>query len=159
MSVVPCCFSCCFLTYLQVSQEASKVFWYFLLFKNFPLFLVIHIVKGFSIVNSTEVDVFLESFCFFYDPVDVGNLMPGSSAFSQSSFTFGSSWFIYYWSLTRRIFLAWPCYHVRFVQLCGSLNIVWHWPPLVAEWKLTFSSPVATVEFYKFASILSEALQ
>ena len=46
---------------------------------------MIHIVKGFSIVNSTEVDVFLESFCFFYDPMDVGNLISGSSAFSQTS--------------------------------------------------------------------------
>ena len=57
--------------------------WYSLLFKNFPLFVVIHTVKGFSVVN--EADVFLEFFCFFYDPEDVGNLIPGSSAFSKSS--------------------------------------------------------------------------
>ena len=53
--------------------------------KNFPQFVVIHTVKGFGIVNKTEVDVFLELFCFFDDPEDVGNLISGSSAFSKSS--------------------------------------------------------------------------
>ena len=55
------------------------------LFKNFPQFVVIHIVKGFSIVNEAEVDVFLEFSCFFYDPADVGNLISGSCAFSKPS--------------------------------------------------------------------------
>ena len=59
--------------------------WYSRLFKNFPQFVVIHTVKGFSVVNEAEVDVFLELPCFFYDPVDVGNLISGSSAFSKSS--------------------------------------------------------------------------
>ena len=77
--------NCCFLTCIQVSQEAGKVAWYFHLFKNFPEFVVIHTVKGFSIVNEGEVDVFLEFSCFFYDPTDVGNLISGSSAFSKSS--------------------------------------------------------------------------
>ena len=54
------------------------------LFKNFPLFVVIHTVKDFSIVNEAEVDVFLEFSCFFYDPVNVGNLISSSSAFSKS---------------------------------------------------------------------------
>ena len=63
----------------------SKVLWYSHLFKNFPQFVVIHIVKGFSIVNEAEVDVFLEFSCFFYDPVDVGNVISGSDAFSKSS--------------------------------------------------------------------------
>ena len=56
--------------------------WYSHLFKNFLQFVVIHIVKGFSVVNETEVDVFLEFSCFFFDPTDVGNLV---SAFSKSS--------------------------------------------------------------------------
>ena len=56
------------------------------LFQNFPQFLVIHIVKGFGIVNKAEVDVFLELSYFFDDPVDVGNLISGSSAFSKTSF-------------------------------------------------------------------------
>ena len=58
--------------------------WYSHLFQNFPQFFVIHTVKGFSIVNEAEVDVFLESTCFFYDPTDVGNLISGFSAFSKS---------------------------------------------------------------------------
>ena len=60
--------------------------WYSHLFHNFPQFIVIHIVKGFGIVNKVEIDVFLELSCFFDDPVDVGNLISGSSAFSKSSF-------------------------------------------------------------------------
>ena len=59
--------------------------WYSHLFKNFPQFVVIHIVKGFSVVNEAEVDVFLESSCFFYDSTDVGNMIASSFAFSKSS--------------------------------------------------------------------------
>ena len=59
--------------------------WYSHLLKNFPQFVVIYTVKGFGIVNKAEVDVFLEFSSFFYDPVDVGNLISGSSAFSKSS--------------------------------------------------------------------------
>ena len=55
------------------------------LFKSFPQFVMIHTIKGFSIVNETEVDVFLEFPCFFYDPESVGNLISGSSAFSKPS--------------------------------------------------------------------------
>ena len=74
--------NCCFLTCIQVSRETGKVVWYSYLFKNFPQFVVIHTVKGFSAVN--EADVFLEFACFFYNPTNVGNLIPGSSAFSKS---------------------------------------------------------------------------
>ena len=74
--------NCCFLTCIQISQEAGQVVWYSHLF---PQFVVIHTVKGFGIVNKAEVDVFLEFSCFFYDPADVGNLISGSSAFSKSS--------------------------------------------------------------------------
>ena len=75
----------CFLTCIQVSQEAGRVAWYSHLFKNFPPFVVIHTAKGFGIVNKAEVDVFLELCCCFYDPMDVGNLISGSTAFSKSS--------------------------------------------------------------------------
>ena len=86
-SVVPCMSSsnCCFLTCIQISQEASQMAWYFHLLKNFPQFIVIHTVKGFGIVDKAEIDVFLELSCFFHDPADVGNLISGSSAFSKSS--------------------------------------------------------------------------
>ena len=77
--------NCCFLTCIQVSQEAGQVVWYSHLFQNFPQFIVIHTVKGFGIGNKAEVDIFLEVSCFFDDPVDTGNLISGSSAFSKSS--------------------------------------------------------------------------
>ena len=85
-SVVPCLtLNCCFLTCTQISQEASWVVWYSHLFKDFPQFVVIHTVKGFNIINEAEVDVFLEFSCFFYDPMDVDNLISGSSTFLKSS--------------------------------------------------------------------------
>ena len=77
--------NCCFLTCIQVSQEAGQLLWYSHLLKNFPEFIVIHTVKGFGIVNKAEIGVFLELSCFFDDPADVGNLISGSSAFSKSS--------------------------------------------------------------------------
>ena len=71
--------------------------WYSHLFKNFPQFVVIHTVKGFGVVNEAEVDVFLEFSCFFDDPVGVGNLIFGSSAFSKSSLNI--------WKFTLRVLL------------------------------------------------------
>ena len=62
--------NCCFLTCTQISQEVGQVVWYSHLFQNFPEFAVIHIVKGFSIVNKAKVDVFLQPSCFYGDPVD-----------------------------------------------------------------------------------------
>ena len=73
--------NCCFLTFIQVSQEAGQVVRYSHLFQNFPQFIVIHTVKGFGIVNKAEIDVFLELSCVFNDPADVGNLISGSPAF------------------------------------------------------------------------------
>ena len=77
--------NCCFLTSVQVSQKAGKVVWYSHLLKNFSQFIAVHTVKGFDIVNKAEVDVFLELSCFSYEPMDVGNLISVSSAFSKSS--------------------------------------------------------------------------
>ena len=77
--------NCCFLTCIQVSQEAGQVLWYSHLFQNFSQIIVIHTVKGFGIVNKAEIDVFLELSCFFDDPADVGNLISDSSAFSKTS--------------------------------------------------------------------------
>ena len=70
--------NCCFLSCIQISQEAGNGAWYFHLLKNFPQFSVIHTVKIFGIVNKTEIDFFLELSCFFNDPTDVGNLISGS---------------------------------------------------------------------------------
>ena len=77
--------NCCFLTCIQISQEASQVVWYSHLFQNFPQFIVIHTVEGFGVVSKAEIDVFLELSCFFHDPADVGNSISGSSVFSKTS--------------------------------------------------------------------------
>ena len=77
--------NCCFLTCIQVSQEAGQVVWYSHLLQNFPQFIVIRTVKGFGIVNKAEIDVFLELSCFSDDPAYIGNLISGSSYFSKTS--------------------------------------------------------------------------
>ena len=89
--------NCCFLTCVQVSQEAGHVVWYSHLFQNFPQFIVIHTVKGFGIVNKAEINAFLELSCFFDDPADVGNLIFGSSAFSKTS--------LHIWKFTVHVLL------------------------------------------------------
>jgi len=89
--------NCCFLTCIQVSQEAGQVVWYSHLFQNCPQFVVIHTVKGFSIVNKAEIDVLLEFCSFFYNPTDTGNLIFGSSAFPKSS--------LYIWKFLVHILL------------------------------------------------------
>ena len=91
--------------------------WYPHLFKNFLQFVVIHTVKGFSIVNKAEVDVFLELSCFFDDPVDVGNLISGSSVFSKSSLNI--------WKFTIHVLLslAWRILSITLLA-CGMSAIV-----------------------------------
>ena len=87
--------NCCFLSCIQISQETGKVVWYSLLFKNDPQFAVIHTVQGFTTLlfyfTEAEVDVLLKLPCFLHDPVDVGNLISGSSAFSKSLIQFSRS--------------------------------------------------------------------
>ena len=89
--------NCCFLSCMQVSQEADKVVWYSHLLKNFLQFVVIHTVKGFSQINEAEWIFYWNSLAFFYDPTDVGNLISGSSAFSKSS--------LYIWNFSVHILL------------------------------------------------------
>ena len=100
---------------------------------------------------------FLESFCFFYDPADVGILISHSSSFSKSSLNIWKSQFMYCWSLAWRILsttlLAW-----EMSAIVWQFDILWHCPSLGLKWKLTFSSPGATDVFSEFASILSAAL-
>ena len=85
---------------MEKKKEAGQVVWYSYLFQNFPQFIVIHTVKGFGIVNKGEIDAFLELYCVFDDPTDVGNLISGSSAFSKSSLNI--------WKLTVHVLLK-PC--------------------------------------------------
>ena len=89
--------NCCLLSYTQVSQETGKVVWYSHLFKNFPQFVTIHIVKDFSIVSETEVNVFLESLALSLILVNVVNLTSGSPAFPKSS--------LYIWKFSVHILL------------------------------------------------------
>ena len=95
--------NCCFLTCIQISQEAGYVVWNSHLFQNFPQFIVIHIVKGFGVVNKAEIDVFLEFSCLFYDPMDIGNLISGSFPVLNPAWISASSWFTYCWTLAWRI--------------------------------------------------------
>ena len=114
--------NCCFLTCIQISQEAGQVVWYSHLLKNSPQFAVIKTVKGFGIVNKAEVDVFMELSYFFNDPVDVGIW---SLPFLNPAWTSGSSWFTYCWSLVWRIlsiaFLACAPAAAPSLQWCPTL--------------------------------------
>ena len=77
--------NCCFLTCIQISEEAGKVIWYSHLLKNFPQLVVIYTVKGFSVVNEANVNGFLEFYCFLNDSIDVGNLISCPCALSKSN--------------------------------------------------------------------------
>ena len=150
--------NCCFLTFLQVSQEAGQVIWYSHLFPNFPQFIVIHTVKGFGIVNKTEIDVFLELSCFFHAPADVGNLISGSSAFSKTSLNIrkfmvhvllkpGLENFEHYFAS------MWDECNCVVVWAFFCIAFLWDWNknwPFPALWPL--------LKFSKFAGILSAAL-
>ena len=77
--------NCCFLTCTQVSQETGKIVWYPHLFKSFSQFVMIHTVKGFSVVDETEIDASLKCPGILYNPENVGNLISSSSSFSKPS--------------------------------------------------------------------------
>ena len=92
--------------------------WYYHLLKNFPHFIVIHTVKSFGIVNTAEIDVFLEFPCFFDDPADVGNLISGSSAFSKTSLNI--------WKFMVHIMLKPGCRILSITLLAWEMSaIVW----------------------------------
>ena len=92
--------------------------WYSHLLKNFPQFVVIHTVKGLSVVNKTDIDVFLELSCFFNDPIDVGNFISVSSAFFESSLNF--------WKLMIHVLLKPGLENVGITLLtCEMSTVVW----------------------------------
>ena len=112
--------NCHFFICIQVSQKTGKVILYSHLFKNFPQFVLIYTVKGFSKVN--EADVFLAFSCFFYDPTDAGNLNSGSSAFSKSS--------LYIWRFSVHILLKpslkdFEHYFASMWNECSNCAVVW----------------------------------
>ena len=143
--------SCCFLTCIQVSQEAGQVVWYSHLFQNFPQFIVIHTVKSFGIVNKAEIDVFLKLSCFFYDPADVGNLTSGSSAFSKTSLNI--------WKFTVHVLLkpglenfehyftsVWDECNCAIVWTFFSIAFLWDWNE---NWPLTMWITINCGKFWK----------
>ena len=153
-SVFPCPVLTCFLACIQISQEAGQVVWYSHLFKNYLQLVVIHTVKGFGIVNRAEVDAFLELSRFFDCPMDVGNLISDSSAFSKCSLNI--------WNFMDHVLLKiglenfehyfasmWEECNCVVVSACFGIAFfgIGMWP-----------SPVATIEFSKFSVILSAAL-
>ena len=148
--------NCCFLICIQISQEAGQVVWYSHLLKNFPQFVVIHIVKNFSVASEAVV-FFLELSCFLDDPVDVGNLISGSSAFSKTSLNI--------WEFTVHVLLkpGMENFEQFFTSMWDECNcvVVWAFFGIAFLWggmKTDLFQSVATVEFSKFADILSAAL-
>ena len=148
--------NCCFLACIQVSQETGKVVWYSHLFQNFPQFVVIHTVKGFSVVNEAQVDIFLESSCFYYDPANVGNLISGSSAFSKSS--------LYIWKFTVHILLK-PSlkdlgHNLSNIWSERNYTVVWTFFGIALHWDWNENWPFLVLWplLSKFAGILSAAL-
>ena len=127
--------TCYFLTCIQIPQEAGKMVWYSHLFKNFSLFVVIHTVKGFGIINKPEVNVSLDLSCFYHDPMDVGNLtLPFLIWFEDLEGHHSHTvevWLREVWALL--------CWCVLWVQLCSSLNFLWH--PLSWDWDENWPFP------------------
>ena len=115
--------NCCFLSCIQVSQEAGQVVWYSHLLKNFPQFVVIHRVKDFGIVNKAEVDIFLEPSCFLDDTADVGNLISGYSVFSKTSLNICN--FTVHVLLKRVTFIT-PCCFVCELECCITPCSLWN---------------------------------
>ena len=132
--------NCCFLTCIQIFQGAGQVTWYSHLFQNFPQFVVIHTVKGFGTVNQAEIDVSLELSCFFDDPVDVGNLISGSSTFSKSSLNI--------WNFMVHVLLkpGLENFEYCFANVWGEHNFVIVWTffgvSLLWDWNENWPFPV-----------------
>ena len=131
--------NCCFLTCIQIFQDAGKVVWYSHILKNFPQLVVIHIVKGFGVVNK-GVDVFLEFSCFFDHPMDVGNLISGFAAFSKSSL---NTWKFMVHILLKPVLENFEQYFASVWDECNcavvwaSFGIALHW-----DWNVNWPFPV-----------------
>ena len=149
--------NCCFLTFTQISQEAGQVVWYSHLLKNFPQFVVIHTIKCFGIVNKVEVDIFLELSCFSDDPMDVGNLISGSSFFCKSNLNI--------WKFMVHVLLkpGLENFEHYFASMWDEYNCVVVWGffgvAFLCDWNENWPFPVQwPLLSPKFAGILSAAL-
>ena len=145
--------NCCFLTCIQISQEAGQVVWYSCLWKNFSQLVVFYTVKGFSVINKAEVDVFLV-FSFFFDEwTDVGNLISGSSAFFSKSSS-------HIWKFTVHVLLKpglenFECYFESVWNECNCV-VVWTFfgIALLRDWNENWPFPVLWL-LLSFPNLLS----
>ena len=159
--------NCCFLTCIQVSQEAGQGVWYSHLFQNFPQFIVIHPVKGFGIVNKAEIHVLLELSCFFHDPADVVNLTSGSSAFSKMNLNI--------WKFMVHVLLkpgfknfehsftsVWDECNCAVVWACFGIAFLWDWNenwPFPVLWPLLSFPNLLAYWVQYFHSIIFQDLK
>ena len=158
--------NCCFLTCIQISQEAGQVVWYSHLLKNFPQFIVVHTVKGFAIVNKAEIDVFLLLSCFFHNPADVANLTSGSSAIPKSRLNFcklmvhillkpglenSDHYFASMWDVCNCV-VVWAVFGIAFLWNWNEnwpFSVLWSllsFPNLLAYWVQHFHSIISGFE-------------
>ena len=159
--------NCCFLTCIQISQEAGQVVHYSHLFQNFPQFAVIYTVKSFGVVYKAEVDVFLELSCFFDDPLDVGNLISASSAFSKSNLNI--------WKFMVHVLLKsglenfehyftsmWDEYNCAVVWVFFDIVFLWVWNenlPFLILWPLLSFPNLLACSVQHFHSIIFQDLK
>ena len=144
----------CFLTCIQISQEAGQVVWYSYLFQNFPQFIVIHTFKGFGIVNKAEKS-FSELSCFFDDPSDVGNLISLSSAFSKTSLNI--------WKFTVHILLkpGLENFEDYFSSVWDECNcvVVWAFFDIAFLWDWNENWPFPVLSALSFPNLLTYWVQ
>ena len=158
--------NCCFLTCIQTSQGAGQVVWYSHLFQNFPQFIVVQ-SKDLVLFNKAELDVFLELSCFFDDPMDVSNLISGSSAFSKSSLNI--------WNFTVHVLLkpglenfehyftsVWDECNCAVVWAFFGIAFLWDWNdnwPFPVLWPLQSFSKLLAYWVQHFHSIIFQDLK
>ena len=157
----------CFLTCIQISQKADKVVWYSKLFQNFPQFVVIHTVKGFGIVNETEVDFFWNSLAFSMIcwMLAIWSLVP--LPFLNPAWTSGSSWFMYCWSLAWRILsiillVCWDECNCAIVWEFFGSAFLWDWNenwPFPVLWPLLSFPHLLAYWVQHFHSIIFQDLK
>ena len=141
-------FNCCFLFCIQASQETGNVAWYSYLFKNIPQFVVIHTVKGFSVVNEAEVDVFWNFFAFSMIQRMLATWSLAPLPFLNPVCTYGSSWFTYCWNLAWRtlsiFLLMWNECNYMIIWTFFGIAFLWdrneNWPFPVLWPLLSFPS-------------------
>ena len=160
--------NCCFLTCIQISQEAGKVVWYSHLFKNFPQFVAVHTVKGFGIVNKAEIDVFSGTLLLFrrwHWMLAIWSLVP--LPFLNPAWTSGGSQFTYYWTLAWRILtitllMLWDDCNCEVLWAFFDIAFLWDWNknwPFPVLWPLLSFPNLLAYWVQHFHSIILQDLK